>query len=197
MVRIARFLKFMRKRAHAEDFVAGRLYLNASAYFRECKRADDGRRDEHEGRVRFAPESLSSIDDGDLDFAPSELGERLFAQDQAKLLCLAMLRAEELAPERLTPLMHDWSRLGQFAVAVLRPREFLQKLLAAVERSGLQAEHGPIRYADEQKDHPLFTKHSSYAWQREYRLAIHGARDGHLRLDVGSLADLCVLIEAK
>ena len=201
-IQIARLLRFTTERSHADDFLAGRVRFRFSKSFQDETPGVDGRRDELECRRLYAPSSLSSLTVGSHVIPASDLAGDVEIAEHAMLLCLSAVRDDELSSERVSALMSNFCKLGPYCVAILNPREFLRRLASAVERAGYEVEPNLVRYREQATGRPLFTKHSAFSWQREFRVALHGAEPedqekGHMFVDTGSLADICAVLEAR
>ena len=212
------FLKFCEEEEHARAFVAGRLYLNALAYFKGLERsADDGRADKHEAPLGWhQPASLGLIEIAGVRIEPADLAGPLIIQgtdvDVLNVLCLyamssgpfSKISAENVEAFREHLRVPERCRtMGRFAVLIRQPQVFIDRFMAAAKRNRFGLQCGPVTYFDPDAfsgalERPAFMKKREFGWQREYRFALdRGASNAEpYILDIGPLADLCTIVDA-
>jgi hypothetical protein len=208
------FLKFCEKARYADDFIAGRLWMNPLGYFRALEDvASDGRGDEHEGLVGwYQPSRLGIIQVGPVTIPPTDLAGPVIVQsretDNANVLCLYEARApfSPISAAELEEHLRIPARcrsMGKFVVLIHPPDAFIKRVIAAANAKGFTLSGGSVEYFDPDSfsghvDHVAFAKKRDYAWQREYRFVIERGveKPEPFVLEVGSLRDLCTVVDA-
>lgn len=209
--RIAYLAKLFEERQYAEDFVAGRLYMNTLGHFVKMEADPSMRADNREGTIAQWQPNQILIQIGDITIDSDSLAAPVTFQKPGLLnthvLCMAAGLGIEtdcyesfkdalLLPQRLLSM-------GKFAVLVTNGTNFSSKIKSALQRERLTARSRLVTYYDEVVHHghiddPLFAKPTRFRFQREYRLAIKNAPVGPgdpFVLDVGDLSD-CVTLMA-
>lgn len=209
--RIAYLAKLFEERQYAEDFVAGRLYMNTLGHFVKMEADPSMRADNREGTIaQWQPEGMV-VQIGDIRIDSDSLAAPITFQMPSLLdthvLCMAAGLGIEtdcyesfkdalLLPE---PIL----TMGKFAVLVTNVLEFSRRIRSCLQREQLIWKAQLVAYYDEALQHgyiddPLFAKPTRFVFQREYRLAIVNApvKSGDpFVLDVGDLSD-CVTLMA-
>jgi hypothetical protein len=212
------YFKFYEDRDHAESFLDGRLWMNPLSTFKEMEHGRHGRADRYEGpHTWIQPLQLGEIQIGDLRIPASELGGPVAVQydhlDAVNVLCLYAVTPgsfELLTPDNIAAFREHLRvpessiGLGQHAVLIHKPREFHSRVVVAVKRNGFRLDAGLVEYFDPETfsgplTNPLFAKRNEFAEQREYRFALDRgvASPESYTLEVGSLRDVCALVDAS
>jgi hypothetical protein len=90
-------------------------------------------------------------------------------------------------------------RFGDAGLLILNPKVFLNKIQKAV-RGKFRFEYKPVYYYAKDQDFnnlSVFTKHESFSYQREFRLLFHSQSTEPLIINIGSLEDISVKIDAN
>jgi hypothetical protein len=218
MAAIYFYLKFCEREQYARDFVEGRLWMNPLEYFKKLENADasDGRRDPYEAAdAWYQPSQLGSVTYGDIEIPATDLAGPVVVQaahlDTINLLSLyagtsgkfdkisvdtfQAFKAHMQVPERCLTM-------GSFAVFVHHVRDFTCRIIKTVRRENFALEAGPVTYFDSTRfsgtlEKPAFSKRDDFAWQREHRFALdrNVSSPEPYVLDVGSLADICTIVD--
>lgn len=209
-------LKFCKERAHAEDFIAGRLYLRKLRYFQELEEGDDGRGDRLEGLSHiWQPNSGMVMQFNDIRIPATEMAAPAFLTSDATLdnhvLCLYAASSgpfESLSAENLEAF-REYMRIpeicssmgGEHTVLVHNFAEFQNRVLAAAKRDGFKVTGGPVSYYDDGiysgATNPGFWKSRRFDWQRERRYMV----DARGRLNdpgfwnIGNIADIATIVD--
>jgi hypothetical protein len=212
------YVKFCENQTYAEEFVAGRLYMNPLEYFKRCEHdVDDGRADRFEAAAGWwQPAALSTILIGNVVLSADELAEPLVVQehhhDPLNVLCLYAGTTGDF--ERISADNVDRFRehlkipvrcatMGSKAVLVHNVREFRDRVCGAVKRARFSLTMGPVHYFDPDTfsghiQHAAFHKRLEYSWQREHRFVMNRrvtvAEAYTLR--VGDLSDVCTIVDS-
>lgn len=213
------FIKFVSEEKHARDFMAGRLYMNPLKYFKRLEETDDGRGDPFEAPTRWdqpkdVQEFSLEVDGHSIPIIPKS--PIVFQEDRFDLFnvfCVYAFTAHGL--DRVTPktavdfknalkIPVSCDELGEFAVIVYHPREFIARVAAAVRAHGYSCRAKAVSYFDPDSHSgpladPCFAKRQSLSWQHEFRIVL----DTRARfpkpciLEVGPLDDICKLFRSK
>jgi hypothetical protein len=94
--------------------------------------------------------------------------------------------------------------MGPFVVLVRQPQVFIERFIVAVKRNCLGLQCGLVNYFDPatfsgSAERPAFIKKREFDWQREYSFALDRKTSAAepYTFDIGSLADLCTLVDAS
>lgn len=208
---IAYLARLFEQQHYAEDFVAGRLYMNTLGHFVKMEADPSMRADNREGTIAQWQPNQILIQIGDITIDSDSLAAPVTFQKPGLLnthvLCMAAGLGIEtdcyesfkdalLLPQRLLTM-------GRFAVLVTNGLEFTRRIKSCLQREGLLGKAGLVTYYDEAIHHgyidnPLFAKPTRFGFQREYRLAITNAPvapGNPFVFDVGDLSD-CVTLMA-
>lgn len=212
-------LKFCKERAHADDFIAGSLFLRRLDYFRGLEEADDGRGDRFEGvshimqpdmgvvmRVNGVQLSTSSSDWASAALiTPQAILDQhalcVYAGSSGPFTSLYQENIDEFRQYMRVPEKCA-SMGGEHVVCVHNVTAFQERLGAACQRERFNVTGRLVTYYDEGAFHgtlePMgFCKSRRFEWQRERRFLIDGR--GRLpdpaRLEIGSLADIASVMD--
>ena len=194
-------VKIFRKREHAEDFLSGSIRLDTLAAYRATE--DVARKDSHEGIVRIPSRMLHTSFDSSKELVfQSKLAKRMY------VLCMmsSYFDSEWIVPaHRLHEVYRRYlyvpdneaRKFGEFAVLILRPREFLHRVQYA---SGvLLFQHRYVNYTNRipPLEDATFWKPSSFKYEREYRVAFinHHEVSTPRFVDVSGLADIATILK--
>jgi hypothetical protein len=89
------------------------------------------------------------------------------------------------------PEGHEW--FGNQFVLFTDTQEFLDRVVSAATRQGLNLHANLVKYYDESGysgETGRFRKRSCFAYQREYRITIESGLDGPRRFEIGDLTDI-------
>jgi hypothetical protein len=210
------FLKFFQEEQHAREFAAGRLHLNPLAYFKGLEDHDDGRADRHEAPLAWhQPSKLGLIEVAGVPIDPGDLAGPIVIQgtdaNVRNVLCLYAVTSgpfETITSENVDAFREhlrvpDRCRsMGPFVVMVRQPQVFIGRFVEAAKRSRFAMQCGLVTYFDPDSfsggiEHPPFMKKRVFAWQREYRFTLdRGVTVAEpYTFDIGSLADLCTMVD--
>jgi len=171
------FLKFFAEESHADQFMAGKLYLNTLAYFKQVENeCSDGRMDSTEATalwwqpdnlvIKLTGPGISEIEITQKDLAgPVSMG--YVHHDYLHLLCLYAFYttgfewvdgeidcspedAEEL--QRQVKIDERCFKFGKFAV-IIPAAPFLNQLCEALKSQGYKAKLKLVKYYDEEVFH--------------------------------------------
>jgi hypothetical protein len=197
-------------REHIEQFARGLLYMNTLKHFVEIE-TSSLRRDSHEGtshlrqgdgailEIKITPELAKAfnIPSADGQFKPiaNLRGPIRFRPDglqSVNVFCMYALR--ESAMETLV----DARNLGfGDSFALLKDfDEFMQRVKAAVPRTGQELRYDLVGYIDDTSyEGPvgIFKKLSDFSYQSEFRIGLFPGTGAPLRLQVGDLSDIVIL----
>jgi hypothetical protein len=219
------FIKFFEEERYADEFIAGKLYLNRLSYFRKLESRDDGRPDTHEAvamwwqpqgmRVTFANFPELEITDKDL---AGPISIAFDFHDNLHIYCLYSVQTPsdllkdgkidctaDQAMELQKQLVIDdrCLRFGKFAV-IISAVPFLDRLKLALGRYRYRAKS--VEYYDDEMFHGEikredipFNKQKRFKYQREFRISINTGTKGNspLRVDIGSIKHITAKIDSS
>jgi hypothetical protein len=186
---------------HMTDLVKnGHVYMNTAAHYAALE-ATDPRTDPNEG-ASYCKQATGGTFSMEVDgkFVPlgTITGPIIQTTDDLKganLYCLhARRRSSYNQAFRLSLL-----NFGDTAVIFLDVVEFLRRVTEAADAAGHQVSYEFVEYVDREAytgPMGLFRKFSTYADQREHRIAILPGVGGPLSLHVGSLEDITLTVSA-
>ena len=191
MAIIYAFVKIFEKEKYAEDFVAGKLYMNTIRYFQKYRdEAGEFRGDEYEGiAALYQPNKISRISIDGIEIPSSELASPIVVHFDELLrknaFCIYSLnnRGCETASaddfKRTVELHESCFGLGNFCVAIINAHEFIDRCQVAVRKNSFSGSLGLVDYYNEHELHGSlpserlgYQKRSFFGHQREYRLLI-------------------------
>jgi hypothetical protein len=203
------FLKFAREFEHAEQFRAGRLYMNAGSYFRKCEAGACDIGDNREGTDRWLNRNAGyriefgvPQPDGSTKMHTIEPGEwadhaavSLSDGNDVKLFCVTALRLSD-TQAHIDTLVERWRGDYPFAVGVRHAREICSRFMAAVKAKGWTGRCKDVRYFDPDEHDgvlspPWFWKRKAFEWQTEWRFLVGAEGSNALAFDIGPLHDIC------
>lgn len=204
-------IKFFEEQEHAKEFLAGKLYLNTVAYFKEREASQDGRGDRFEIPSQWWQSKDVSIEFGDTTMeAPSLTGQVVIQHDDhdsTNLLCMYAGTEDQLeivseGTVRRHRVPEKCLKMGRRPVLVRNVPEFFRRFDAEMARLKVDYFRGLVRYFDRDTfsgklDDPVIWKSNEFEWQREYRFGVVAPTQppGPLRVEIGSLLDICTFIE--
>lgn len=209
--------KFFEKSEYAEAFMKGQLYMNTAKYFAELEGDVSGRADHEESTVaQFQPDRIELLING------HQIDSRDMAQPlrisrpgllECNIFCmyevgtdLEVCTRDELR-EALT-VSEDTLKMGSYVVMATNARAFLDRVESAASSLGdVFMKGGRVRYYDPSTHHGflpeddwMFVKSDRFEHQREYRIVLDTKgrnNGGAFILNIGELADICVLMSAE
>jgi hypothetical protein len=196
------FIKFFSEEAHADQFIAGSLFMNTLSHFKKLEsESDDGRPDSTEVIANWwQPDDilikLSAPGIGEIEISKKDLAAPVsmsfayhdymhifclytvhttgFKIDGAKILC-----SEDQVDEIRRQLWIDErsQKFGKYAV-VIRPDLFMAQVREALK--GREFAYGLVQYYDEATFHGTippkeipFRKQKRFSYQQEFRICVH------------------------
>lgn len=211
------FIKFVERIEYAEEFVQGSLYLSPLWRFRgKAADLDPDRSDRFEGASAWLQPREVTLSVAGHQVCQRDIVAPIVIQpgkyDEESLLCLYAATPGDFrtvhegnidAFRQHLRVPGEAQRLGEYAVIVANAQEFIRRVCEEVKQRGYGMSAGLVRYFEEDEHltaiaKPLFTKRACYAAQREYRFVISAgqAEGSPIRLEVGSLADICTIVDA-
>lgn len=213
-------LKFCNERVHADEFIAGSLFLRKLDFYRGLEEADDGRGDPAEGASHIMQPDMGvifrvngiALPTTSSDWASAALITPQATLDQHALCVYAgssdhftSLSSDNIDEFRQYMRVPEKCRsMGEYVVCVRNVTAFQERLGAACRRKGFAVTGRPVTYYDDTIVHgalePVgFCKPQRFAWQRERRYLIdsHGQLPDKARLEVGNLADIASLTDVS
>lgn len=207
------FAKILEKQSYVDDFLSGDLYLNPLGHFKRCEDENtDNRADQLEGLSQWLQPEKIQLEINGIHVLSAELAAPIAIQmnkhNCINVLCLYAAHTGEMpdvSPESL-PLLRkqleipsECLALGDHAVIVTNPSEFIARIKHAIQKNGLGLYANLVNYVNfdlfhggvPDKESP-FLKSDKYQHQREYRFAVdagHGV-ESPLCLPVGNLRDI-------
>lgn len=207
-------VKLTEQREHAEDLIAGRMFMNTLAYFRDIERTDQHRGDSREAIAAiFQPKEVGSIRFGDAELRPDDLAGPIIvtAPDEWNVFCMVALTdqgfehgisAASLPLLKRAVLIDQQLRgFGSHLTLVRDVAEFRRRVTAGIRAAGLEGMHGLVEYFDDShhgwfpSERIPFHKGATFRYQREYRIAVRRAvaTPAPFILNVGDLSDILML----
>ena len=207
------YIKFFNQREYADEFLAGHLYLNPLRFFKTVEAAGDGRKDGYEASSHWYQPTDVRIKIAGFEIPSAELAGPVVIQpdqyDRINLLCMYAGHSggfENLSDENIeafrqyTKISDPCLAMGNWAIVVGNVTEFNRRFDFKIKGKGYGLNRGLVRYFGENEfsgkfDHAAFWKRSQFSWQREYRFVVEtdAAEISPLRLEVGSLEDICTI----
>ena len=221
MSTIFAFVKLFERKEYAEDFLNGKLFMNAIRSFKEYKDENgELRGDEYEGIVAlYQPHKLSELRINDITIPASELAAPIVVHGQELLnhnvFCIYSLNSrghssfsvETISDFKRTLELHESCfSLGNYCVAVLNASQFIERCRSAIKEKNFNGTLGLVDYFDEHEYHGRmaednfgFQKRSLFSHQREYRVKIQtdNQKPEPYVLDVGDLSDIAFITTPK
>jgi hypothetical protein len=216
------FVKFFKanNRAHAEQFVEGKLFMKRLSYFQDLER-DPGRADRYEATaIWWQPNHLSIQfkDHPELNVSPADLaGPVSVAFDHHRdlhIFCMSAVEAIEFEPsdnptdedvrklKEQLKFSDECLKLGEIAV-IVKTREFLDRLKRALDKTGYKCEARLVEYYDPATFHGQFPFHeipfrkrAEFSYEKEYRIAVHTNTKGQdpLEIEIGNIGDISATV---
>jgi hypothetical protein len=180
----------------------GILYCNNVKYYRNLEREDILlRKDTAEGAITTSKIDWLKIFIKEKELPIKFTSARLHTFDREKdlehIYCMYAI-TPDLATGK--PFIDDRNvRFGEAGLLIHNPKVFLNRIQKAV-RGKFKFEYKPVYYYPKDQDFnnlSVFTKHESFSYQREFRLLFQYQSTEPLILNIGSLEDISVKIEAN
>ena len=211
-------MKMFEEAKYAEDFIAGRLYMNPLQYFLSLERrcgAGDERGDQFEAaQAVYSPSRVVLSVAGRVIPAGDIASPILLHSDDLaakNVFCLYSLNSRTHGSEDCTSLAALKAALrvdrrcdafGEHCVVLTNATKFIERVMAAFRRDGLKCiQLGLVKYFDDASysgrlDTPGlgFMKRGAFEWQSEYRILVDTGRSEpspHV-LNVGDLSDIAL-----
>lgn len=226
MRRILFLTKVMEKREYAEQFLAGHLYMNPLSYFQSIEEDVDGRGDSFEGCAALFQPNQCILTIGDLEIEASSLvGPIRYAYQKtqnANVMCMyagyldesdtivfdnnQILTADDQRDTILNALIPDENLddLGEWSVTIRNIPEFKKRFTAAAREAKLTSATGLVKYYDPNTFHgsfpegeEMFYKRNTYAYQKEFRLAVIRNDGKPFVLSIGDISDIAELLPTR
>lgn len=181
---------------HLEAFLDGNLHMNSAAFFKELESDGGIRADRDEGLASALQIKELAVQDQDGKWIP--VGGimnpvRYWTEKSAdfNMFCMYMFsdRPEDTFDERNLAF-------GDTYVLITNLPEFISRVRNAAVELGRICGHGPVEYVNADEHHGLmgpFRKFSSYAFQKEFRIALKGGGGAVTTLSIGDIRDICVV----
>ena len=188
-------IKFGQKE-HLEALLdEGIIYMNNIDYFRRYEKSCPGhlRGDRYECFDRISQHNTIIF----FDESPWEIdGVTVFENRNTYpgyLYCMYAIHSDNSNPQ-IDNRMLDF---GEYAVIILNPREFIDRILSYCAKNHLCPNCFPVQYYDESIKEGLlhpFEKRDKYAYQSEARIYIHATNpQEQMVLRIGALNDIAFL----
>jgi len=210
-------VKTFTETCHAKAFLDGTLFMNSLSYFATLDEPTKAiRSDRHEGTVAwFQPEQIQ-LKINDIQIPGTDLAAplsiKLHHHFNKNIFCMHASYIGGAAPyefpttsafEEQLKIPEDNIKFGMQSVIITNPEIFLNKVKQAVieNKFGMQARlvdyYDPATFHGHFKDdEAVFKKHLSFAYQREYRIAVDSNNNSHspLVLEIGNIRDIAKII---
>lgn len=204
-------IKFQ-KRHRIEEFQKGKMYMNCLEYYRELERTT------HNSSVGDLFEAMIHVNDGFIVFEGEgvmKLSDALIHTSVSNcfVFCMFGIAPHSEYFQFTEDQKNEILKLGDTALLITDQHEFFRRVDAAIERNKLKGEHRFVKYYDEAQDsaeywsmlltrgmsQAAFAKRKMYSPQQEYRFMIDptATEDDHYELDIGSIADISVILPAQ
>lgn len=188
-------IKFGQKE-HLEALLdEGIVYMNNIDYFRQYEESQPGhlRGDRYECFDHISQHNTIIF----FDESPREIDDVAVFENRSTypgyLYCMYTIHSDDSNPQ-IDNRMLDF---GEYTVIILKPKEFIGRILSYCAENHLYPNCFPVRYYDEKtEDGPLspFKKRNRYAYQSEARVYIHATNpQEHMILRIGALDDIAFL----
>lgn len=210
------FVKIFENEKHAQDFVAGKLFMNTLRYFKEYRdAAGELRGDPFEGVVAWLQPSMVKVEFGGRQLSSSDIAYPIAIHDDQLLdrnaFCIYSLNSrghdsvsrETILDFKRTLEIHESCYgLGGYCVVILNAQEFINRASDAIRKSNLSGTLALVDYFNENEHHGEFNtqkhgyhKRSFFSHQREYRVLVNTYQDnsGPYILHIGDLSDIALL----
>jgi hypothetical protein len=194
--RVLGLVKFGAKE-HIEGFAKGVVYMNTLQHFIEIE-GSAVRKDSYEGMshmVRGDGAVLQIEINGKFEPVVDLWGPMFIGNQKgrsANVFCMHAIQDDEedlfIDPRNL--------EFGDSFALLLKPEEFLERIKTAAMRTEHDLQWRLVEYVDETSyEGPIgvFRKVRSFAYQREFRIALIPGQDQASKLNVGDLSDIVVL----
>ncbi len=188
------------KREHLEMLRKGLLHMNTLDYFNKLEE-DRARGDPFEGtdailqpqhvRHFIIEPQVPGVGPHRVDpqglVGPVRIGRK--RTSACNIFCMCIVTEPIVGP--IFPDGHEW--FGDHFVLFTDTQEFLDRVVSAASRQGLNLHANLIKYYDESGysgETGRFRKRSCFAYQREYRITIEPGLDGPRRFEIEDLTDI-------
>lgn len=210
-------IKIVEKKSYAEDFVAGKLYMNPIWQFREYKDENgELRGDPYEGLMGwYQPKDGLQVTIGDVTIPVEDIAEPIAIQSNSVLnmnaFCMytmnskgfSTVSADMLQDFKKTLTIHEHCfGLGNICISITHVTQFLDRVNSAIRSARINGRHGMVEYFDEKTFHgnfdsklPGFHKRSIYSVQKEFRIIVekYEKKAKPFVLEVGDLSDIAIM----
>lgn len=197
-------MKFGAREHMAELRTTGRLRMPTLDYFRgiedNCFRGDP-----YETVAAFYQPDQIELRVGDIIIPSHEMAApvrvTLDARGELHVFSLFALSDQSVrrALEGGPPVDERCLEFGDSAVLFTDAAEFLDRVMRAAEVAGVSVARSLVHYVDPSTHHgelSPFNKIEAYSWQSEYRIVVAPSGRDVAYLELGSLEDISLLVEA-
>lgn len=193
------------KTEHVEALLKkGEVFINHIKYIRKCdengERSDpsDGihSRDFFEsGKIEIRP--LGVPEEESLSFEAINIITSTDHDIHGHIYCMSMIRQSHFTGTSKTHKF-DTSSFGEAIILITNPAEFLNRLVAALKKSGNEnVFYRPVNYYPNYYSGPVgfFGKHERFKGQNEFRIFVPNIVEHPIKVTIGSLEDIAVMNE--
>lgn len=205
-----KFILFVKvgNQTHMEKlFHDGEVFCKTLKYFTEAEE-ENLRHDKHEGASYMTQMKKFEVftEDGKTLIGTGDSGQLYFhhSRYQGNVFCLYGVETNTLSFEtgKIRPFNLDISgvNFGDFAVVILNPGQFVNRVKREVEAKGLTFQYGAVDYYDEytyQGELSPFHKSKKYVLQKEIRFWIPNALNEDLTVKIGNISDIARLLSKR
>jgi hypothetical protein len=190
-----------------EDYIdslqkEGLLFCNTVKYFRSLENEHIKlRKDTSEGAVTSTKIDWLKIYIKDKELPIKFNKARLHTFDEAKdlehIYCMYAITPDLATGETFIDQRNI--HFGEAGLLINDPPKFLAKIKKAIGKK-MTFDYGPVNYYSLHQDYKnltVFDKQEYFSYQREFRLLFHDRYPEPLRINIGSIEDISVKIEAS
>lgn len=205
------FLRFGQLEHLQQLLSSGHVYINRAKFFK--KDLPHPRFDKNEGKLSISHLADAYIDirpKGEVEWKKLNVQKGVFENslnlEYTYIYSLFSILETETRESEFFEFSDDIKKMGKHFIIIRNPKEFMTRMLTALEKNSYCYEHGVVNYYDPQLDHKnlgLFHKGNQFQAQKEYRIAIGLESEGqepqqeHIQFNIGSLEDIAEICETN
>jgi hypothetical protein len=198
MVKMARNALLMKllPSGRLDSFLDGNLFMNTPGYFKALEAADFVRADSDEGIHSSLQTAEVSVKGENGEWIPigGLINPVIYRTEEAaayNMFCMYALQ------EHIDEPLDDRNiAFGDTFVVIRDADEFLRRVQEAAAKAGRPYHHSLIEYVDRETYHGLmgpFRKFSTFSYQQEFRMVLHGGDGQPTTLEIGDIRDICIV----
>lgn len=200
-------VKFAKKKSHLESLMnKGEVFFNEIQTYTDSIEPERG--DSNEGAVWLENAQIADIKVehpvlGIHNFKPLENTLGKFIQYNFDYLSHSLFKItpDVFLKSDTFQISEKMKQFGDYALMIKKPYDFFNALISKLKRQKIQYEINVIEYKDLSKEGRFtvtpFIKDKEYSHQNEIRIIIKNIENQAKSIQIGSIADYCILTDAQ